>query len=300
MTQNLGHAEQVKAAMLALRERPRDEGLRQVLADVLLDAGDPRGEYLSLSRMVAAQQNSGAVRHRAEELLRQHRTTWLSDLEGALVDVKFEGGFASRAMVAPVCSNEQFRSAVTSFSACTMTHLAVRRRRVDAVAVVEHMPLVESLQLDDQTFVLAGAFASRLVSLDTTWLLDRPFPALRKLVLRAMTQPQLASLGHAVKLEALEQVVVVEGRRMWGPVLRAWEKMPCPRLSCPPSLECRRWPDGSVTAELLGVGDTELRSFARAAPRGLRAVTLIGAVGSRMAQEARAMLPGVSVDVVRL
>jgi uncharacterized protein (TIGR02996 family) len=70
---------------------PSDEARRQVLADVLLERGDPRGEFISL-------QLAHASPKRQATLLKQHREAWLGEL-ARLVDfkapLKFEQGFVS-------------------------------------------------------------------------------------------------------------------------------------------------------------------------------------------------------------
>ncbi|MBL9038239.1 MAG: TIGR02996 domain-containing protein [Archangium sp.] len=69
--------------------RPDDDGVRLVLADALLERGDPRGEFIALQLM-----NGGAGTERAVELLAAHGQAWVP--EG--VDVTraaFRRGFVS-------------------------------------------------------------------------------------------------------------------------------------------------------------------------------------------------------------
>ncbi len=56
---------------------PNDEAAWRVLGDVLLESGDPRGEYLALS-MKATQ--SSTVKKRLAKLFERHRQAWLGPL----------------------------------------------------------------------------------------------------------------------------------------------------------------------------------------------------------------------------
>lgn len=75
---------------------PRDLTRRQVLADLLLERGDPRGEFISL-------QLANASPKRQKKLLSAHRDAWLGKLAG-IVDLKdeppvFEAGFVTELTV---------------------------------------------------------------------------------------------------------------------------------------------------------------------------------------------------------
>lgn len=75
---------------------PHERSGRQVLADLLLERGDPRGEFISL-------QLADASPKRQKQLLKAHREAWLGKLV-SVVDLKadppvFEGGFVSELTV---------------------------------------------------------------------------------------------------------------------------------------------------------------------------------------------------------
>lgn len=75
---------------------PRDLPRRQVLADLLLERGDPRGEFISL-------QLANASPKRQKQLLKAHREAWLGKLL-SIVDLKdeppvFEAGFVTELTV---------------------------------------------------------------------------------------------------------------------------------------------------------------------------------------------------------
>ena len=78
--------------LLAVYAEPSDLGRRQVLADVLLEQGDPRGEFISL-------QLARASPKRQKTLLKQHGAKWLGRLQSLAEDAVFEDGFVAELTV---------------------------------------------------------------------------------------------------------------------------------------------------------------------------------------------------------
>jgi len=86
----------LEALYAPIWQAPRDTARRQVLADVMLERGDPRGEFISL-------QLAQASPKRQRTLLKTHGRAWL----GALADIldlkeeppAFEGGFVTEVSV---------------------------------------------------------------------------------------------------------------------------------------------------------------------------------------------------------
>lgn len=76
----------------AIYANPGDDGPRRVLADLLIEAGDPRGEFIML-------QCTGADPKRARALLKANEKAWLSPFEGTLREVKWSRGFPSEGLV---------------------------------------------------------------------------------------------------------------------------------------------------------------------------------------------------------
>lgn len=76
-------------------ESPQRDEPRAVLADALLEAGDPRGEFIALQ---LARESSDAPSKRELDLLGRHVKSWLGPLEEILVPEKwtFERGFLAR------------------------------------------------------------------------------------------------------------------------------------------------------------------------------------------------------------
>lgn len=67
-------------------EDPTDLSRRQVLADALLERGDPRGEFIAL-------QLSGNDEKRQAALIKRHGKEWSGPFAKVADDVRFEGGF---------------------------------------------------------------------------------------------------------------------------------------------------------------------------------------------------------------
>jgi uncharacterized protein (TIGR02996 family) len=65
-----------------LGQDPTDEQTRRVLADVLLEAGDPRGEFLALAQK---RTQSATVKKRLAKLFKRHRAEWLGPLASVVV-----------------------------------------------------------------------------------------------------------------------------------------------------------------------------------------------------------------------
>jgi len=75
----------------AVVQRPDDLQVRHVLADLLLEQGDPLGEFiaLQLGRTVSGERASA----REKALLAEHGEAWLGRLVGLVHQVRFERGF---------------------------------------------------------------------------------------------------------------------------------------------------------------------------------------------------------------
>ncbi len=84
---------ELAAALASVAEGPGDQGRRRVLGDLLLERGDPRGEFLLLQFLIAENQASGATRQRAAELWRTHKREWMAGADRLLTRVKLDRGF---------------------------------------------------------------------------------------------------------------------------------------------------------------------------------------------------------------
>lgn len=154
---------------------PRDPAPRQVLADALLEQGDPRGEFISL-------QLADASHQRQRALLKQFGRQWL----GALADVvdlkadppRFEGGFAAEVSV------RQVKRAQFLLAADAPEWATVRRVRQG---------------LQRFTATMTGLDDAGVVGLDTLTALGREAPPV---TVRSLTVVALPSAA----LDALESL----------------------------------------------------------------------------------------------
>lgn len=81
----------------AVYAAPADDAPRHVLADALLEAGDPRGELLALQLMASP---TAADRKREKALLAAHAKAWLAPFGRTLgADVVFRRGFPAEGLV---------------------------------------------------------------------------------------------------------------------------------------------------------------------------------------------------------
>ncbi|MCP3102216.1 TIGR02996 domain-containing protein [Myxococcus sp. K15C18031901] len=88
------------ALLAQVLEKPEDDELRAVLADVLLEAGHPRGELLSLQLAARERTLTPTERKREKQLLQDSRAELLGPLDAALKpESTFSRGFLSRAVL---------------------------------------------------------------------------------------------------------------------------------------------------------------------------------------------------------
>lgn len=104
------------ALALDLYRAPADPARRAVLADALLEAGDPRGEFIALQR-----HGSARARKRAQKLLDRHRDAFL----GPLARVVVAGTDAWRDGFLVACEARLDGTLAGEPSWATVEHLAV-------------------------------------------------------------------------------------------------------------------------------------------------------------------------------
>ncbi len=78
---------------------PSDERAREVYADLLLDRGDPRGEFIQLQCLARRQPLDAAQTRRMAALQREHAESWYGTLGPVLAGAGFSGGFLSRVRI---------------------------------------------------------------------------------------------------------------------------------------------------------------------------------------------------------
>lgn len=89
------------AAMLqAIHDAPDDDAPRSVLADLLQERNDPRGEFIALQLREARGEASDDMIARAQELAKDHGKDWLGTLRPIVYRAEMRRGFLSRVELA--------------------------------------------------------------------------------------------------------------------------------------------------------------------------------------------------------
>jgi uncharacterized protein (TIGR02996 family) len=100
-----GEREELATLFTSVYEAPHDDGPRVVLADALIERGDPRGELINVQLRLVHEPNERALKVREKELLDAHGKGWLGELAPVLAaGFRFERGF----LAACVVDNEHF------------------------------------------------------------------------------------------------------------------------------------------------------------------------------------------------
>lgn len=91
--------------LAAIRAAPDDDGPRLVLADLLQDRGDPRGELIAvqcaLARLAANAPERAELAKRESELMRLYRAGWLAQLGLETKEAEWRRGFVEVVHVTP-------------------------------------------------------------------------------------------------------------------------------------------------------------------------------------------------------
>lgn len=256
---------ELDAALEAVAKGPLDEGRRRVLADLLLERGDPRGEFLLLQFLISANQGSGAVWQRASELWRRHRHQWMAGLHKHLSELAIENGFPVSAKVNPNLSLEVRNKLLASPMLATLRHLSAQGDNevlVEAACQPRFVALESLLVASLTSFeaICARGVAGRLHKLRLTFELTPDDVA------RLLASPAMSAVRHLVfqvpRRGGVEKVLRAlldhstlthlelagEGlgsTKSFASVAALWNKARWRRVSAAGSFELTREPDGS-------------------------------------------------------
>jgi uncharacterized protein (TIGR02996 family) len=78
---------------------PRNDEPRRIYADLLVERGDPRGEFVALQLAAADSPLDERGARRMRELEREHARAWLGPLAAIVDKPRFERGFLTRALL---------------------------------------------------------------------------------------------------------------------------------------------------------------------------------------------------------
>ncbi|MEO8845868.1 MAG: TIGR02996 domain-containing protein [Kofleriaceae bacterium] len=96
------------ALFAAIYASPDADEPREILADALQEAGDPRGEFIALQLREHRGDPSEELRDRAQELVAQHGKTWLGPLRPITYRAEMRRGFLQRLELAGSWSSKNW------------------------------------------------------------------------------------------------------------------------------------------------------------------------------------------------
>lgn len=297
----------IEAALKAVADAPGDEGRRRVLADLLIERGDPRGEFIVLQLLVAENQASAALGQRARALLAQYRDEWLRELEGVVAldhfSLQVESGFPVAGRLVEGLTTERLRRAFDSPMFLTLRSLeGPQHLLLEALA----SPRMRALS---RVYVATDAFLERVARYAVPARLEQltlgfapgkraltllaqapPFSRVRTLQVQATARdarvdlgPLLSALGAHPALEVVRVEGVLAGH---GPATAAWPTLRLRRLALTAlrheryrvaaggTIDYERTPEGTHVL-FSGFAPRELHLLKRHVPVGTTHVGLI-------------------------
>jgi uncharacterized protein (TIGR02996 family) len=223
-------AARARALLAKVYEHPADEGARHVLADALVEAGDPRGEAIALGF-----RDDPGSRQRVRELADEHGLAWLGRLTRAIPAERavIAGGFVKRATMAATDEStagfeewatvETLRFAPESAVFCSETMRGLR----DVEGL--HAPALERMVEEVRRPWAIESMAVRINHPSEVAPIDRAsFPSLRRLRLIVSEDFDLAIPPGLERLE-----ITAEGTAHVARFVPALERAPIVRLSWP-------------------------------------------------------------------
>ena len=193
---------------------PGDLSHRAVLADALTEAGDVRGELITLQMAIADGRANPQMIARANELITEHRAAWSAAFPGATADVKFRRGFPVR--VTTNAKGAGLDRTIDRPDWVTVEELGIHGADADLPRLLSRMPLLRVL-ISSRDVVESLAQSGRVFPSIRTiaagnWLPgDRAaFPNLAVVAGRWLTYHETAELAAAQRAAAavgLEAVV---------------------------------------------------------------------------------------------
>jgi uncharacterized protein (TIGR02996 family) len=200
------HAWQTPAAkadhLLALiHDHPDDDAAREIYADALLEAGDPRGELMSLQlRAERGETTTDGIR-RARSLLRANSEAWLGDLAFVLKSIVFERGMIAEAELVQNAAAEPavWERAVHSTELATVHTLRKGRGNEAHYSSFVFSPTMRGLR---EVTMLSRTMIERVCRAREPW----PFTHL--VLEKPLTPKLMAELSPTTALPGLERLTL--------------------------------------------------------------------------------------------
>ncbi len=112
------------ALYAAVYASPEADAPREVLADALQEANDPRGEFIALQLREARGDASEELRARAQELAQQHGKLWLGPLRAITYRAQMRRGFLAKLELAGSWASNKWASLAREPMLATLEELA--------------------------------------------------------------------------------------------------------------------------------------------------------------------------------
>lgn len=105
-----GNRKNVEQALREVYERPADDAPRLVLADLLQEQGDPRGEFITLQFLRRDGKSSTAQLRKEKALFEKHQKEWLGAIAPLVLksELVFERGFVARCRIKTLSTDPEW------------------------------------------------------------------------------------------------------------------------------------------------------------------------------------------------
>jgi len=162
------------ALFAAVYASPDADEPREVLADALQEAGDPRGEFIALQLREARGDTSDELRERAQALAKEHGKAWLGPLRPITYRAEMRRGFVQRLELAGSWSTNKWEELATEPMLATVEELVPGQATGAVYAKFLAGPIARTVcaiaVFDDAVWkVVTTTAMPRLRELDATW-----------------------------------------------------------------------------------------------------------------------------------
>jgi uncharacterized protein (TIGR02996 family) len=170
---------------------PGDDAPRQIYAGMLLETGDPRGEFIAIHFKLVRGEASAFDRVHLRELTRAYEPEWLGDLVGVLAMRVYRAGFLERATLATKADAEVWDRASRDERLGTIRALDPGSAREPLYKPFVFSPAMKNLT---EAWALSPSMLQEMCSRTTPW-------AITSLVLRMpVAKDVLAMLASASRV----------------------------------------------------------------------------------------------------
>lgn len=182
--------------LAAIRADPADDAARHVYADVLVEKGDPRGEFIVMQLARAGHDPTPEQASVEVELLWKHARVWLGELAGVIGSVA-----RHNLAVGPGPSGSRVRFERGFLAGC---QIAGSPAKLNALAGHGDLATVEELSVFRSRLVSERMATGRVADGHAIFLRETPMPALRALDLPVSLVEAALATPWASRLERIQ------------------------------------------------------------------------------------------------